>query len=71
MAIVGRRVRQKQILSDGRYKGSFRKSEPFFRYEPGTVLYTEHPEELEKLIALPALQKSGINHFIKTTTQGA
>jgi len=71
MAIVGRRVRQKQILSDGRYKGGFRKSEPFFRYEPGTVLYTEHPEELEKLIALPALQKSGINHFIKTTTQGA
>ena len=72
LAIVGRRVRQKQILSDGRYKERFRKSDPFYRYEPGTVLYTENPDALRELVALPELQKVGVNHFIeKTPTQGA
>jgi len=67
--IVGKRVRRRQIRHQSREnKYAFAKSEAFYRYEPGTVLYTRSPEILAQKLALPHLQKAGVNIF--TTKKG-
>jgi CRISPR-associated protein Cmr3 len=60
--ILGERVRQRTIISNK--NGKFGKSVPFFRYEPGSVLYTDEPEKLTEKLATTGLRKSGINHTI-------
>lgn len=66
--IVGRRVRRRQIVRDKGRGYKITKSEPFYRYEPGTVLYTGDPDELARLVRKTHLVQAGIN--IITTKKG-
>jgi hypothetical protein len=65
--IVGQRSRQRMIVSGKR--GAFKKGDPFFRYERGSVFYTQNIEELTADLDPNNLSTFGINQII--TTQGA
>ena len=68
--IVGQRVRRRQIVRDKKKRYGIAKSAPFYRYEPGTVLYTSRPDELAEKLSKPHLQKAGINIFTTKHKQG-
>ena len=66
--IVGRRVRRRQIVRERKRRYGIAKSEAFYRYEPGTVLYTSQPDKLKEILKKEYLDKAGINiTTIKTT----
>ena len=59
--IVGRRVRRRQIVRDQKRRYDIAKSEAFYRFEPGTVLYTSQPDKLKDILKKKYLYKAGIN----------
>lgn len=65
--ILGKRRSVRHIEREATAKQyRFKKSKRYYLLEPGSVLYTEDPDVLEKALAKPHLQRAGLNHFIMT-----
>lgn len=63
--VLGKREAVRHIEREGKtYR--FKKSSRRYLLAPGSVLYTENPEALERALAIAHLQRAGLNHFIMT-----